>query len=128
MVQQVNEAQFKEKVIGLQDVPDGEEGEKQWMFLGDRPAIVDFYADWCQPCKVLSPVLEELSEEYTGKIDFYKVNVDAEQVLAKSFQIQSIPSVLLISTEEDSVPQMILGAVPKEKLIEVIEKELGVTK
>ncbi|MBN2510326.1 MAG: thioredoxin [Spirochaetales bacterium] len=98
------------------------ENKKEWEFSGELPAIIDFYADWCGPCKMVAPVLEELSSEYQGKVDFYKVDTEAEQELAAAFGIQSIPSLLFIP--KDGQPQMAMGALPKQTLKEVIEKEL----
>lgn len=120
----LNEQTFKQDVIDLED---NDDGTKSWIFKGERPAIIDFYADWCAPCKMLTPILEELEKDFKHKIDFYKVDTDAEPVLAKMFQIQSVPSILLVSTEEDSTPQMILGAIPREGLLQAIEKEFGLT-
>lgn len=98
------------------------EKKKEWDFSGELPAIIDFYADWCGPCKMVAPVLEDLSTEYNGKVDFYKVDTEAEQELAAVFGIQSIPSLLFIP--KDGKPQMAMGALPKDTLKEVIEKEL----
>jgi thioredoxin 1 len=80
------------------------EENKEWKYEGDKPAIIDFYADWCGPCKMVAPVLEELSEEYADKMTIYKVDTDAEQELASVFGIQSIPSMLFIPV--DDKPQM----------------------
>ena len=96
--------------------------EKEWKFKGNLPAIIDFYADWCGPCKMVAPILEELSEEYKDKIVIYKVNTEVEQELSAAFQIRSIPSMLFIPM--DKQPMMQAGALPKENLVEVIEKEL----
>jgi len=96
--------------------------EKEWKFKGDLPAIIDFYADWCGPCKMVAPILEDLSEEYKDKIVIYKVDTEVEQELSAAFQIRSIPSMLFIPM--DKQPMMQAGALPKENLIEVIEKEL----
>lgn len=96
--------------------------EKEWNFKGELPAIIDFYADWCGPCKMVAPILEELSEEYKDKITIYKVDTEAEQELSAAFQIRSIPSMLFIPKGKQ--PMMQAGALPKESLIEVIEKEL----
>jgi len=98
------------------------ENNKEWKFEGELPAVVDFYADWCQPCKMVAPIIEELSTEYEGKVNFFKVDTEAQQELAGAFGIQSIPSLLFIPV--DGKPQMAAGALPKEQLIEVIEKEL----
>lgn len=123
-MQKLTEAEFKEQVIALEDNGDD---TKSWIFKGEKPAIIDFYADWCGPCKMVSPILEQLEKDFDGKIDFYKVDTEAEPVLARMFQIQSIPSILLISTEEDYVPQMILGAIPREGLLQAIEKEFSIS-
>ncbi len=96
---------------------------KEWNFEGTRPAIIDFYADWCGPCKMVAPILKELSEEYEGKVDFYKVDTEAEQELSYVFGIRSIPSLLFIPTG-DKPPMMQAGALPKDVLIKVIETEL----
>ena len=95
--------------------------EKEWKFKGDKPAIIDFYADWCGPCKVVAPILEELSNEYPN-IVIYKVNTEIEQELSYVFQIRSIPSILFIP--KDKQPMMQAGALPKMSLKEIIEKEL----
>lgn len=96
--------------------------EKDWNFKGDKPAIIDFYADWCGPCKMVAPILEELSEEYLDKLVIYKVDTEVEQELSAVFQIRSIPSMLFIPL--DKQPMMQAGALPKTALQEVIEKEL----
>jgi thioredoxin 1 len=106
---------FLEKVFDF-------ENEKEWNFRGDNPAVIDFYADWCGPCKVIAPIIEELSTEYDGKVDFYKVDTEAQQELAGAFGIQSIPSLLFIPM--DGQPQMAAGALPKNTLKGVIDKEL----
>ena len=102
------------------------ENEKEWNFRGERPAIIDFYADWCQPCKMVAPVLEKLSKEYDGKVDIFKVDTEAERELAGVFQITSIPSILFIPT--DDKPQMAMGALPKESFEEAIKTVLKVEK
>ena len=102
------------------------EENKEWKFEGDKPCIIDFYADWCGPCKMVAPILEELSEEYKGKVDIYKVDTEAEQELAAAFGIRSIPSMLFVPS--DSQPQMSQGALPKHQLEEVMVDVLKVTK
>lgn len=106
---------FKDKVFNY-------EGATEWSFKGERPAIIDFYADWCGPCKFVAPILEQLSEEYKDQLDIYKVDTDAEQELSAVFGIQSIPSLLFVPME--GKPMMQAGALPKNVLKEVIEKEL----
>jgi len=95
---------FKEKVFDYTQ-------KEEWSFKGAKPAVIDFYADWCQPCKTIAPILEELDGEYEG-VDFYKVNTEEQQELASSFGIRSIPSILLIPVTGQ--PQMVQGALPKD--------------
>lgn len=96
--------------------------EKEWNYKGERPAIVDFYADWCGPCKMVAPILEELSDDYAGEVDIYKVDTEVEQELSAVFGIRSIPSLLFIPMEGQ--PMMQPGALPKDAFKQVIEKEL----
>jgi len=96
--------------------------EKEWKFKGDKPAIIDFYADWCGPCKMVAPILEELSDDYKDKVTIYKVDTELERELSSVFQIRSIPSMLFIPM--DKQPMMQAGALPKDALKDVIEKEL----
>lgn len=98
------------------------ENNKEWKFEGELPAIVDFYADWCGPCKMVAPILEQLSEEYKGRIDVYKVDTEAEQELAAVFGIRSIPSLLFIP--KGGKPQMAMGAMPKESFDQAINEIL----
>ena len=102
------------------------EKNKEWKFAGELPCIIDFYADWCGPCKMVAPVLEDLSKEYRGKLDIYKVDTEKEQELASVFGIRSIPSILFVPAA--GKPQMATGAMPKEGFIEAIEKVLNVGK
>ena len=108
---------FKEKVFDF-------ENNKEWKFEGDKPCIIDFYADWCAPCRALTPLLEELSEEYKGKVDIYKIDTEKEQELAGMFGIRSIPSILFVPLEAQ--PQMATGALPKDTLKKAIEDVLAV--
>jgi thioredoxin 1 len=96
--------------------------KQEWDFQGELPAIIDFYADWCGPCKMVAPILEELSETYAGKINIYKVDTEKEQELSAVFGIRSIPSLLFIP--KGSQPMMQPGALPKESFVQVIENEL----
>jgi len=98
------------------------EKNSEWKFEGEIPCVIDFYADWCGPCKMVAPIIEELSTEYEGKVNFYKINTDEEQELAGAFGIQSIPSVLFVP--KDGQPQMAVGALPKDSFKQVIDKEL----
>ncbi|MBD3411136.1 MAG: thioredoxin [Ignavibacteriales bacterium] len=98
------------------------ENNKEWTFSGEKPCVIDFYADWCGPCKMVAPVLEELSEEYKDEINIYKIDTEKEQELAGVFGIRSIPSLLFCP--KDDKPQMAMGALPKEALKEAIDNVL----
>jgi thioredoxin len=110
---------FLDKVFNFEE-------NKEWKFEGKKPALIDFYADWCQPCKIVGPILEELAKEYDGKIDIYKVNTEQEQELSGAFGIQSIPSLLFIPL--DGQPQMAQGALPKNSLEEAFKSVLKIEK
>lgn len=101
------------------------ENKQEWEFTGERPCIIDFYADWCAPCRAVAPVLEELAAEYEGKIDIYKIDTEAEQELASAFGIRSIPSILFIPMNDK--PQMAAGALPKESFVQAINEILLIT-
>lgn len=115
MLEHLTKDTFKEKVFNFEE-------NKEWKFEGDKPCLIDFYADWCQPCKMVAPVLEELSEEYADKIKIFKIDTEAEQELASVFGIRSIPSLLFIPT--NGKPQMSQGALPKQALKEAIDNVL----
>ncbi len=117
MTENLTKQTFLEKVFNY-------EKNKDWMYEGKLPAIIDFYADWCGPCKMIAPILEELSNEYAGKINIYKVDTEAEQELAAAFAIRSIPSMLFIPMSEQ--PQMANGALPKQELHKLIKEVLKV--
>ena len=104
--------EFKEKVFNY-------ETGSEWKYEGNLPAIIDFYADWCQPCKMVAPVLEELAVKYAGKIVVYKVDTESEQELASVFGIQSIPTLLFVPKEGQ--PQAAMGALPKQTFEDVIK-------
>lgn len=106
----------------LKRVVDYEKNPNEWQYLGDKPAIIDFYASWCGPCKMVAPILEELAEEYDGQIYIYKVNTENEQELAALFGIRSIPSILFIPMNDK--PQMATGAMPKHAFKDAIDKVL----
>jgi thioredoxin len=112
---QLTTEKFKEEVFDYT-------ASKEWNYKGKLPAIIDFYADWCGPCKMVAPILEELSAEYEGKINIYKIDTEAEQELSAVFQIRSIPSMLFIPVGKQ--PMMQAGALPKGALKEAIENEL----
>jgi len=102
------------------------ETNKEWKYEGEKPCIIDFYADWCGPCKVVAPVLEELAKDFDGKINVFKVDTEAEQELASVFGIRSIPSFLFVPSEGQ--PQMAMGALPKETFVKAFKDVLGVEK
>jgi len=108
-------AEFKQKVFNY-------ELNKEWKFEGTLPAIIDFYADWCGPCKQLSPRIEEIAKDYAGKIIVYKVDTDKEKVLSQSLGIQSLPTLLFIPMKGQ--PQATMGAVPKETLVKAVNEVL----
>ncbi len=100
--------------------------EKEWNYKGNKPAVIDFYADWCQPCKMVAPIVEELAEEYKDLIDIYKIDTEAQQELAAAFGIRSIPSILFIPVEGS--PQMAAGAIPKDGFIKAFEDIFKINK
>jgi thioredoxin 1 len=102
------------------------EKNKEWKFAGNLPCIIDFYADWCNPCKMVAPILEELALEYDGKLDVYKVDTEQETELAAVFGIRNIPSLLFVP--KTGQPQMAMGALPKEVFIKAFKDVLGVEK
>jgi thioredoxin len=112
----LNKVEFLAKVFNYEKNPD------QWVYEGDKPCIVDFYADWCGPCKKVSPILRDLAILYKNDIIVYKVNVDTESELAAAFGIQSIPTLLFIPVEGQ--PQLTQGALPREALVEQIDNYL----
>jgi thioredoxin len=118
-VEFLNEESFKTKVFNF-------EKNKDWKFEGDKPCMIDFYADWCGPCKMVAPILDQLQEEYKGAINIYKIDTEVERNLAGMFGIQSIPSLLFVPMEGQ--PQMAVGALPKETFIKAISDVLGVEK
>ncbi len=106
----------------LKRIANYKESPNEWNYLGDKPAIVDFYASWCGPCKVIAPILEELALEYSGKIYIYKVNTEEEEELASVFGIRNIPSLLFVPMY--GLPQMAQGAMPKSAFKDAINKVL----
>ena len=106
---------FKDKIFNY-------EKEKEWSYAGELPVLIDFYADWCGPCKMVAPILEELSNEYAGRLTIYKVDTEVESELASVFGIRSIPTFLFIPTEGD--PMMQPGALPKNAFKQLIEERL----
>ena len=109
----LNKADFLSKVANYETSP------STWKYVGDKPALIDFYADWCAPCRAIAPVLEELAAEYDGKIYIYKVDTQSEEEISALFGIRSIPSLLFIPMDE--MPQMAQGALPKHELKKAID-------
>lgn len=106
----------------LTKVADYEKSPEKWVSLAEKPIIVDFYANWCKPCKMISPILDKLAEKYADKIIVYKVNVDKEKVLANEIGIKSIPT--LIFVPKDGEPQIMIGAKSEEELDNIIQEVL----
>jgi thioredoxin 1 len=119
MVEHLTKEAFLKKVFNY-------EKNKVWKFEGEKPCVIDFYADWCGPCKMVAPVLEELARDFDGKIDVYKVNTEEELELASAFGIRSIPSFLFVPYEGQ--PQMAMGALPKDTFVKAFKDVLGVEK
>ena len=118
-----NMPEFLDKQSFMEKIFDYE-NNTEWKFQGDKPAIIDFYADWCGPCKMVEPIMEELANEYAGLVEIYKIDTDKQQELAGLLQIRSIPSVLFIPV--DGKPRMAIGAMPKEGYVSAIKDIFGV--
>jgi thioredoxin len=106
----------------LRKVANYEANPTEWKFLGDKPALIDFYASWCGPCKALSPVLDELAKEFDGKVDIYKVNVDNEKELTSLFRIRSVPTLVFVPMQGD--PQVSSGALNRIQLRQALNSLL----
>jgi thioredoxin 1 len=113
---QINKASFIDIIMDFEKNPNA------WVFKGEKPCVVDFYADWCKPCKMTAPIMEELAKEYEGKINIYKVNVDNEKELSQYFQIESIPAILFIP--KNGNPSMQAGAMSKEQFKQIFDNFL----
>ncbi|MBF0351469.1 MAG: thioredoxin [SAR324 cluster bacterium] len=112
-VEHLTKETFKEKVFDF-------EKSKEWSFKGENPCIIDFYANWCGPCRMVAPVLEELAKEYCCKVDIYKINTEEQQELAAMFGVRSIPALLFVPKNEK--PQMAMGALPKATFKQLIQE------
>jgi len=117
LVESLTKESFLQKVFNY-------EQNKEWKFEGKLPCIIDFYADWCRPCKMVEPILQELAQEYQGKLNIYRVDTQAQQELAAAFGVQSIPSILFVPLNDK--PQMAIGALPKKTLKKAIKEVLKV--
>lgn len=117
MIEFLTAETFRQKVFDY-------ENNSEWKFEGELPCLIDFYADWCGPCKMVAPILEELAGEYSGKLNIYKVDTEDQQELAAIFGIQSIPSLLFVPLGDQ--PQMAMGALPKETFVRAFREILGV--
>jgi len=119
MVEHLTKESFLKKVFNYEE-------NKEWKYEGDKPCIIDFYADWCGPCKMVAPILEELSKEFDGKLNVFKIDTEAEQELASVFGIRSIPSLLFVPL--NGQPQMAMGALPKESFEKAFKDIFGIEK
>ncbi|MDP4184704.1 MAG: thioredoxin [Bacteroidota bacterium] len=119
MLEHLTKETFKDKVFNF-------ETSKEWKYEGSTPCLIDFYANWCGPCKMVAPILEELQQEYGEKLKIYKVDTEKEQELSAMFGIQSIPSLLFVPLEGQ--PQMAKGALPKATFEQAIQDVLNVSK
>ncbi|MDD5508560.1 MAG: thioredoxin [Bacteroidales bacterium] len=112
----LTKATFLKKVWNYEKNPD------QWIYEGDKPCMIDFYADWCKPCKMVAPIMDELAAEYKGKIYVYKIDTQVERELAQVFNVTSIPRVLFVPKHGE--PQMSVGALPKPTFVQAINEVL----
>jgi len=117
---QMTQDDFIEKIFDYKN-------NKEWKYKGDKPAIIDFYAEWCGPCKMLAPILAELQEEYKGKIQVYKVDAEKNRELAAIFGVSAYPTIFFIPMGEE-IPQGVRGLLPKAELEKIIESHLKVPK
>ena len=114
-VHPIDQYEFKEVVADW--------GAQDWDLISPRPVVVDFYADWCMPCRRLAPILREIAQDYNGEVDFYRINVDENPDIAAAFQLTSIPMLLICPLEGE--PKTIIGLYPKDEYIRVINLALG---
>ena len=107
---------FKEKVWDFEANP------QEWVYKGEEPCVIDFYADWCKPCKMVAPIMDKLAKDYEGKVKIYKIDTDKEKQLAGVFGIRSIPSVMFVPMKGD--PSMQAGALPEAQYVKIIEESV----
>jgi thioredoxin len=111
-----------DKATFLTKVYNFEKNQNEWVYEGDKPCVIDFYADWCGPCKKVAPILRDLAILYKNDIVVYKINVDNEKELAAAFDVQSIPTILFVPVK--GKPQMAMGALPREEFVKQIDSYL----
>lgn len=111
-----------DKKMFISQVFDFEKNPEKWNYIGSKPCIIDFYADWCKPCKMVAPIMDELAAKYKGEVIIYKVNTDEQREIAQAFGIRSIPTVFFCPMGGD--PQLTQGALPKEQFEEILNKVL----
>lgn len=121
-VQKNDEPEYLTYETFLKKVWNFEENPQEWIYEGEVPCVIDFYADWCKPCRLVAPIMDDLAKEYEGELKIYKVNVDKEKKLAQVFQVRSIPAVLF--SPKQGRPMMQAGALPKDQYVRIIEDNL----
>ena len=114
-VQPINQIEFRERIADWT--------AREWVMVSERPVVVDFYADWCQPCKRLEPILRQLAQHYEGTVDFYRINVDENSEISDVFQIRSIPYLLICPLKGE--PKSVIGVYPQREFIRVINQALS---
>ena len=117
MMTKLTTSEFKEKIFDF-------DANQDWQFNGDLPAIIEFYADWCPPCKMVAPILDAIADEYAGKLRVYKVNSDEETDIAQAFGVSSIPTILFIP--KDGQPRMSVGALPRPSILKAMNEVMQV--
>jgi thioredoxin len=113
---QLSRADFLTKVYNY------EKNEAEWVYEGAKPCIIDFYADWCGPCRMVAPIMKELAKEYKDRLIIYKIDIERERELASAFGIRSIPLILFVPVS--GKPQAAMGALPKQTMVQQIEEYL----
>ncbi len=106
----------------IQKVWDFESNPDEWVYKGDVPSVIDFYADWCAPCRRIAPIMDKLAKDYEGQLKVYKIDVDVERKLAGVFQVRSIPAVMF--TPLNGQPMMQAGALTEEMYVRIVEEQL----